>query len=62
MAGAGELMEYAVLGRTGLKVSRIGLGGGGIAQMFGGTTRSEAVRAVKRSLDLGVNFFDSCYC
>ncbi len=51
-------MEYTTLGRTGLNVSRVGLGGGGIGQVWGVTTRDEAVRAVHRALDLGVNFFD----
>ena len=51
-------MEYTTLGRTGLNVSRVGFGGGGIGQVWGVTTRDEAVRAVHRALDLGVNFFD----
>jgi len=51
-------MEYATLGRTGLSVSRVGFGGGGIGQVWGATTRDEAVRAVHRALGLGVNFFD----
>ena len=51
-------MEYTTLGRTGLSVSRVGFGGGGIGQVWGATTRDEAVRAVHRALDLGVNFFD----
>jgi L-galactose dehydrogenase len=55
-------LEYTTLGRTGLKVSRLGLGGGGIAQMFGATTRDEAIRTVQRALELGINFFDACYC
>ena len=51
-------MEYAILGRTGLRISRIGLGGGGIAQLLGATTRAEAIRTVRRALDLGISFFD----
>ena len=51
-------MEYTTLGRTGLSVSRVGFGGGGIGQVWGATTRDEAVRAVHRALDLGINFFD----
>ena len=51
-------MEYTVLGRTGLRVSRVGLGGGGIGQVWGPTTEAESVRTVHRALDLGVNFFD----
>ena len=51
-------MEYTPLGRTGLSVSRVGFGGGGIGQVWGPTTRDEAVRAVHRALDLGITFFD----
>ena len=51
-------MEYAQLGRTGLRVSRVGFGGGSIGQVWGPTTEEESVRAVHRALDLGVNFFD----
>ena len=51
-------MEYSILGRSGLRVSRAGFGGGGIGQEWGPTSREESVRAVQRSLDLGVNFFD----
>jgi aryl-alcohol dehydrogenase-like predicted oxidoreductase len=51
-------MEYAVLGRTGLQVSRVGFGGGGIGQVWGPTTEAESVRAIHRALELGVNFFD----
>ena len=51
-------MEYTTLGRTGLSVSLVGFGGGGIGEVWGPTTRDEAVRAVHRALDLGINFFD----
>ena len=51
-------MEYAILGRTGLQVSRAGFGGGGIGQVWGPTTEAEAIRSVHRALDLGINFFD----
>jgi L-galactose dehydrogenase len=51
-------MEYTVLGRTGLRVSRVGCGGGGIGQVWGSTTEEESVRAIHRALELGVNFFD----
>ena len=51
-------MEYAVLGRTGLRVSRVGCGGGGIGQVWGPTTQAECVRTIHRALELGVNFFD----
>ena len=51
-------MEYTGLGRTGLRVSRVGCGGGGIGQVWGPTTEAESVRAIHRALELGVNFFD----
>ncbi len=51
-------MEYSILGRTGLNVSRAGFGGGGIGQVWGATTEEEAIRSVHRALDLGINFFD----
>ena len=51
-------MEYNSLGRTGLNVSRVGFGGGGIGEVWGATTRDEAVRAVNKALDLGINYFD----
>ena len=51
-------MEYNSLGRTNLNVSRVGFGGGGIGEVWGPTTRDEAVRAIHRALDLGINYFD----
>ena len=51
-------MEYSILGRTGLRVSRAGFGGGGIGQVWGPTTEAEAIRSVHRALDLGITFFD----
>ncbi len=51
-------MEYSILGRTGLRVSRAGFGGGGIGQVWGATTEVEAIRSVHRALDLGITFFD----
>ena len=51
-------MEYTILGRTGLRVTRAGFGGGGIGQVWGATTEAEAIRSVHRALDLGITFFD----
>ena len=51
-------MEYSILGRTGLRVSRAGFGGGGIGQVWGATTEAEAIRSVHRALELGITFFD----
>ena len=51
-------MKYRRLGRTGLSVSEIGFGGGGIGGVYGQTSEEEARRAVGRALELAVNFFD----
>ena len=48
-------MEYRDLGSTGLRVSRIGLGG----FAFCITPKSEVERAIHKALDLGVNYFDN---
>ena len=50
-------MNHRTLGRTGVSVSELGMGGLFISR-FGGE-REEAVRAIRRALDLGVNFIDT---
>ena len=52
-------MDFRKLGRTGLSVSRVGLGGAGLGHAWGETSDAECVRTVRRALDLGVNFFDT---
>ncbi len=53
------------LGQQGLEVSAIGLGVmgmsgvAGLPQMYGETDEAESIATVQRSLDLGVNFFDT---
>jgi aryl-alcohol dehydrogenase-like predicted oxidoreductase len=54
-------MEYRALGRTGVRVSPIGLG----TDNFGDATRAEeATRIINRALDAGVNLIDTgdVYC
>jgi len=51
-------MEYRTLGRTGLKVSALGLG----TMMFGAwgnVDRTECSRIIHRALDSGINFVDT---
>jgi len=52
-------MEYTVFGRTGLKVSKMGLGGAPLAGDFGKTDEDEVQRVIHESLDLGINFIDT---
>jgi aryl-alcohol dehydrogenase-like predicted oxidoreductase len=51
-------VEHRTLGRTGLSVSAVGFGGGGIGQVWGPTTDAESIRAVRVALERGVTFFD----
>lgn len=52
-------MKYRLLGRTGLSVSEVGVGGAGIGQAWGATTDAECIRLVRRAVDLGIDFFDT---
>ncbi len=53
-------MRYRKLGRTGFEVSEIGYGAWGIGgtQWLGGTDQ-EALAALRRALELGINFIDT---
>jgi aryl-alcohol dehydrogenase-like predicted oxidoreductase len=52
-------MEYRELGRTGWKVSEISFGTWAIGGTWGDVDDKESIAALNRSLDLGVNFFDT---
>src|SRR3990172_4133699 len=52
-------MEYRTLGRTGLRVSVIGLGTMVHAGHFGPMSDAESLSAIDAALDLGVNFIDT---
>ena len=52
-------MKYRELGRTGWKVSEISFGSWAIGGAWGDVTDKESIAALHRSLDLGVNFFDT---
>ncbi len=49
-------MQYREFGSTGIKVSAVGVGCGGL----GGEGRQGLEPVVERALDLGINFFDTC--
>ncbi len=52
----GEMM-YRKLGRTGERVSAIGLGGAHI----GAPSEDEAIRIIRTAVDRGINFLDNCW-
>jgi aryl-alcohol dehydrogenase-like predicted oxidoreductase len=51
-------MENRILGRTGLEVSVLGMGGLFVSRV-GGRDREEVRRAVRRALELGVSYVDT---
>jgi aryl-alcohol dehydrogenase-like predicted oxidoreductase len=53
------VMKYRMLGKTGLRVSVIGLGTMVHAGHFGPMKDSESLSAIDTALDLGVNFIDT---
>ena len=50
-------MRTVILGKTGLEVSRIGIGGIPIVR----PTEVEAIKVIQRALDFGVNFIDTAW-
>ncbi|HCL31504.1 MAG TPA: hypothetical protein DIC52_24140 [Candidatus Latescibacteria bacterium] len=54
-------MSFTTLGRTDLRVSRVGLGAGGPSRLgrARGASQVDVERVIHRALDLGVNFIDT---
>jgi aryl-alcohol dehydrogenase-like predicted oxidoreductase len=53
-------MNYRTLGKTGFQVSEIGYGAWGIGKTsWIGATDDESLKALHRSVDLGLNFIDT---
>ena len=51
-------MQQRPLGKTGLQVSEITLGGGGIGMVWGETTEEECIETVKQAVASGINILD----
>jgi len=52
-------MEQRELGRSGLKVSAIGLGCMGMSEFYGSKNDEESIKSIRRAVELGVTFFDT---
>ena len=51
-------MRYSILGKTGLKVSRLSFGASALGGVFHPVHETEAIAAVHAALDCGINYFD----
>src|SRR5580698_4856791 len=51
-------MDYSLLGKTGMKVSRLSFGASSLGGVFRTVDESEAIKAVHVALECGINFFD----
>ncbi len=47
------------LGKTNLRVTRLGLGGAPLGGLFQDVAESEALATIRRALEMGINFFDT---
>jgi aryl-alcohol dehydrogenase-like predicted oxidoreductase len=52
-------MEKRTLGRTGLKVSELGLGCMGMSEFYGPHDEAESIAVIHKAIDLGVTFLDT---
>ncbi|UKS28368.1 aldo/keto reductase [Paenibacillus sp. HWE-109] len=52
-------MEYTTLGRTGLRVSKLGLGGAPLGGVFGPADVQSVEKMIHEAIDGGINFIDT---
>lgn len=54
-------MRYRTFGKTDLKISEIGFGCGNNAVLMVKASYEEQIKAIRRALDVGINYFDTAF-
>ena len=54
-----DLLELRQLGRTHMRVTAMSLGGAGLGGIFGPVRDADAVAAVEKAFELGINYLDT---
>jgi L-galactose dehydrogenase len=58
LRGVVDFMKYNLLGKAGIKVSRLSFGASSLGSVFRPVAENEAIQAVHVALDCGINYFD----
>jgi L-galactose dehydrogenase len=54
-----NVVEYTTFGQTGVRVSKLGLGGAPLGGDYGPVTDEQVTEVIDRALELGINFIDT---
>lgn len=54
-----EAMEYRTLGKTGLRISKLSLGGGPFGNLYGTCNEEEVIELVRQAIKQGINYLDT---
>lgn len=52
-------MRTRILGKSGVRVSALGLGCMGMSEFYGKSSAADSIALIRKAVDLGINFFDT---